>query len=84
MIEQHPNRITVQAKEKVEYVVQVKRMRFLGFVVIFNLNLYTNIDDYNKVVFSRRRTKKMIKKALCLQVIVVKQWLWLYFFLDTG
>ncbi|WP_338957434.1 hypothetical protein [Spiroplasma endosymbiont of Tiphia femorata] len=64
LIEQYPNRIPVQAREKVEYVVQVKRMRFLGFVVIFNLNLYTNIEDYNKVVFSRRRTKKMIKKGI--------------------
>lgn len=64
LIEQHPDRIPKQAREKVEYIIQVKRMRVFGFFVIFNLNLYTNIDDYNKVVFSRRRTKKMIKKGI--------------------
>ncbi|WP_458257777.1 hypothetical protein [Spiroplasma endosymbiont of Dactylopius coccus] len=64
LIEQHPNRIPVQAREKVEYVVQVKRMRVFLFFVVFNINLYTNIEDYNKVVFSRRRTKKMIKRGI--------------------
>ncbi|WP_342266349.1 hypothetical protein [Spiroplasma endosymbiont of Villa modesta] len=29
LIEQHPNRIPVQAREKVEYIVQVKRMRVM-------------------------------------------------------
>lgn len=63
MIEQHPDRIPKQAREKVEYIVQVKRMRILLFLVKFKLNIYTNIDDYNKVVFSRRQIKKMIKRG---------------------
>ncbi|WP_342261575.1 hypothetical protein [Spiroplasma endosymbiont of Notiophilus biguttatus] len=50
MIEQHPDRISKQAREKVEYIVQVKRMRILLFLVKFKLNIYTNVDDYNKVV----------------------------------
>ncbi|MBP1526257.1 MAG: hypothetical protein H9Q67_07185, partial [Spiroplasma ixodetis] len=47
MIEQHPDRTPKQAREKVEYIVQVKRMRILLFLVKFKLNIYTNVDDYN-------------------------------------
>ena len=63
MIEQHPDRIPKQAREKVEYIVQVKRMRILLFLVKFKLNIYTNVDDYNKVVLSKRQTKKIIKRG---------------------
>ncbi len=59
MIEQHPDRIP----ERVEYIVQVKRMRILLFLVKFKLNIYTNTDDYNKVVLSKRQTKKIIKRG---------------------
>ncbi|WP_342276001.1 hypothetical protein [Spiroplasma endosymbiont of Nebria brevicollis] len=63
MIEQHPDRIPKQAREKVEYIVQVKRMRILLFLVKFKLNIYTNVDDYNKIVLSKRQTRKIIKKG---------------------
>ncbi|WP_458257382.1 hypothetical protein [Spiroplasma endosymbiont of Dactylopius coccus] len=63
MIEQHPDRIPKQAREKVEYIVQVKRMRILLFLVKFKLNIYTNVDDYNKVVLSKRQTKRIIKRG---------------------
>ncbi|WJG70863.1 hypothetical protein [Spiroplasma ixodetis] len=38
-------------------------MRILLFLVKFKLNIYTNVDDYNKVVLSKRQTKKIIKRG---------------------
>ncbi len=61
MIEEHPDRIPKQAREKVEYIFQVKRMSILLSLVKFKLNIYTNTDDYNKVVLSKRQIKKIIK-----------------------
>ncbi len=65
MIEQHPRyRIPKQAgANKVKYIVQVKSMRILLFLVKFKLNIYTNVDDYNKVVLSKRQTKRIIKRG---------------------
>ncbi len=66
MFELHPDRIPKQAREKVEYVVQVKSMRILLFLVKFKLNIYTNVDDYNKVVLLKRQTKQIIKRGSLL------------------
>ncbi len=61
MIEQHPDRIPKQAREKVEYIVQVKKMSILLFLVKLKLNIYTITGDYNIVVLSKRQIKKIFK-----------------------
>lgn len=63
-IEQHPNRLPIQLREKIEWFILVKEMRVYGFLLRFELFLYSNLDDYNKVVYSKRQTKKLIKKGV--------------------
>ncbi|WP_425381824.1 hypothetical protein [Spiroplasma endosymbiont of Polydrusus pterygomalis] len=81
MIEQHPDRILKQAgANKVEYIVQVKSMRILLFLVKFKLNIYPNVDDYNKVILSQRQMKPIINVMAYHRVIVMKLWFLVYDF----
>lgn len=63
-IEQHPNRLPIQLREKIEWFILVKEMHVYGFILKFDLYLYSNLEDYNKVVYSKRQTKKLLKKGV--------------------
>lgn len=66
LIEQHPNRIPIQAREKAEVFIQVVKMRKFLIFVGFKLRVYHDLEDYNKVVFSKWKSKKMMKKGIAL------------------
>ena len=36
-------------------------MRILLFLIKFKLNIYTNVDDYNKIVLSKNKLRKSLK-----------------------